>query len=60
MFFTKEILSKLAEDELELVHKYSDSYAEMKANVDKSAEYDVVWAEGIAEPYYIGYINDIE
>lgn len=60
MYFTKEILAEIAEEELELVHKYSDRYAQMKCSVDTDAEYDVVWAEGIAEPYYIGYINDIE
>lgn len=60
MYFTKEMLTKIAEEDLELVHKYSDRYEKMKSAVDTSAEYDVVWAEGLAEPYYIGYINDIE
>lgn len=26
MYFTKEMLTKIAEEELELVHKYSDRY----------------------------------
>lgn len=60
MYFTKEILAKISEEELELVQKYSDRYTKMKCSVDMKAEYDVVWAEGMAEPYYIGYINDIE
>lgn len=60
IYFTKELISQIAKEELELVHKYADGYAELKALADTSAEYDVVWAEGMAEPYYIGYINDIE
>ena len=60
MYFTKEMLTKIAEEERELVHKFSDQYAEMKCSVDMGAEYDVIWAEGLAEPYYIAYINDIE
>ncbi|MGN0602538.1 MAG: hypothetical protein ACI4I2_01040 [Oscillospiraceae bacterium] len=60
MYFTKEMLQRIAKEELELVHKYSDCYEEMKSAVDTSAEYDVIWAEGLAEPYYIAYIKDIE
>lgn len=60
MYFTKELLTKIAEEELLLVQKYSDRYGEMKCSADRGGECEVVWAEGIAEPFYSGYINDIE
>lgn len=60
MYFTRDFLTDMANEELELIRRYSDSYDELRACVDVSSEYDVVWTEGMAEPYYIGYINDIE
>lgn len=59
MYFTEEKIRQIAAESEEMIQKYQNRYHDFKSSLDTSG-YKIIWAEGIAEPFYIGYINDIE
>lgn len=60
MYFTEEKIRQILTGSEEMIQKYQNRYRDFKSAVDTNAGYNVIWTEGIAEPFYIGYINDIE